>query len=264
MKSAKIRKTLSVNENNFHLLRKYFRELAKNPSRTLDNILRGTLIFCTAAIVSGCVTPFRTELPSYSPVERQQTADMVRALWRNAHLDPANVPKRLLSHDEAVNVVLRSGGRTRARVWANAGNQLAALKAALQQAKAQLKAKASTVDTVELAFTRNYRLPYENNRGLFLVHSWRPSRTPGQVADIVIWLHQHGGYGPLVDGKVVRVEYHLGPYFEDEEVIKTNKDETFRYEVSAYGPMLCLARAYIDGEDEPIELERYIDFEDAP
>ena len=32
---------------------------------------------------------------------------------------------------------------------------------------------------------------YEENRGVFLVHSWRPSKTPGQVADIAIYLRQH-------------------------------------------------------------------------
>jgi hypothetical protein len=32
---------------------------------------------------------------------------------------------------------------------------------------------------------------YEEKQGLFLVHAWRPSRTPNQIADIVIWLHQH-------------------------------------------------------------------------
>ena len=42
---------------------------------------------------------------------------------------------------------------------------------------------------------------YEDQKGLFLVHSWRPSKTPGQVADIVISLAQHGN-GPLIEGKV--------------------------------------------------------------
>lgn len=33
---------------------------------------------------------------------------------------------------------------------------------------------------------------YQRNRGLFLAHTWRPSTEPGQVADIVIYLRQHG------------------------------------------------------------------------
>src|SRR3989338_3496465 len=97
---------------------------------------------------------------------------------------------------------------------------------------------------------------YEEQRGLFLIHEWRPSLQKGQVADIVIWLHQHGR-GPLTDGKVERVEYQLGPKFFKHPVTKRNANESFRLEVSAYGPMLCLAKVYIKGEKEPIELDRY-------
>jgi len=104
---------------------------------------------------------------------------------------------------------------------------------------------------------------YQENKCIFLVHSWRPSHTPGQVADIVIWLHQHH-QGPLSGGKVEKVEYQLGPKFFKQPKIKTNASELFRLEVSAYGPMLCVARIYIQGEDTPLVLERYINFEEAP
>jgi len=50
---------------------------------------------------------------------------------------------------------------------------------------------------------------YEENRGLFLVHRWRPSLTPDQVADIVIELRQHRD-GPLNRGNVESVTYYLG------------------------------------------------------
>ncbi|MCE5252414.1 hypothetical protein LLG96_19610 [bacterium] len=100
---------------------------------------------------------------------------------------------------------------------------------------------------------------YEEKKGLFLVHSWRPSITPGQVADIVIWLQQHGE-GPLSKGIIDKVEYQLGPKFFKHPMIKTNQCDSFRLEVSAYGPMLCLARVYIEGEKEPLLLERYINF----
>jgi len=104
---------------------------------------------------------------------------------------------------------------------------------------------------------------YEAQKGLFLIHAWRPSKIPRQIADIVIWLHQHGD-GPLSRGVVEKVEYHLGPMFFDHVVTKYNANEGFKLEVSAYGPMLCSARAFIRGEEKPIELERYIDFEEAP
>lgn len=100
---------------------------------------------------------------------------------------------------------------------------------------------------------------YEKNEGLFLVHTWRPSRIEGQIADIVIQLHQHG-MGPLARGEVEKVEYTLGPKFFRAPVIKTNCDENFRLEVSAYGPMLCVARVFVRDRSAPIELERYINF----
>src|SRR6266849_7718277 len=40
---------------------------------------------------------------------------------------------------------------------------------------------------------------YEKYQGVFLVHSWRPSRQQGQLADIVFRLRQHGE-GPLKAG----------------------------------------------------------------
>lgn len=104
---------------------------------------------------------------------------------------------------------------------------------------------------------------YEQQKGLFLIHSWRPSSIDGQVADIVIWLHQHRT-GPLSDGLVDRVEYQLGPMFFDGPAIKRNHREAFKLEVSAYGPMLCTAKVYFKDESAPIVLERYIDFEDTP
>ncbi len=104
---------------------------------------------------------------------------------------------------------------------------------------------------------------YEDNKGLFLVHTWRPSFTTDQVADIVIWLQQHGK-GPLSEGKVEKVEYQLGDKFFNGPKVKTNISESFRLEVSAYGPMLCVARVYIKDDTAPIILERYVNFEEAP
>ncbi|MBI2912331.1 MAG: hypothetical protein HYY03_00240 [Chloroflexi bacterium] len=101
---------------------------------------------------------------------------------------------------------------------------------------------------------------YQRSYGLFLVHAWRPSQTPGQVADIVISLHQHNA-GPLTEGKVKYVEYHLGPKFFDYPVIKTDPRDNFSFDVSAYAPMLCLARIHFTDSRPPVELERYVDFE---
>lgn len=105
---------------------------------------------------------------------------------------------------------------------------------------------------------------YQRNRGLFLAHTWRPSTQPGQVADIVIYLRQHGDPEhddcPLSRGLVRKVEYHLGPKFLDRTIVKRNRKRNFRLEVSAYGPMLCLARVHFEDGSPPVDLERYIDF----
>lgn len=102
---------------------------------------------------------------------------------------------------------------------------------------------------------------YQQTGGLFLVHTWRPSHTKGQVADVIIQLCQHGD-GPLPKGDVEKVEYSLGPKFFRGPVIKKNKSENFRLEISAYGPVLCAARVYLRGKQDPLQLERYINFED--
>lgn len=104
---------------------------------------------------------------------------------------------------------------------------------------------------------------YQAQKGLFLVHSWRPSLTRGQVADIVIWVHQHGE-GPLTHSLIDRVEYELGPKFFNKPHVKRNCQEQFKLEVSAYGPMLCLASIYLKDGTSPILLDRYIDFDEPP
>ncbi len=105
---------------------------------------------------------------------------------------------------------------------------------------------------------------YRGNRGLFLAHTWRPSSEPDQIADIVIYLRQHGDSErddcPLSRGLVKSVAYHLGPMFSDQTIVKTNRDANFRLEVSAYGPMLCLARVSFEDGSQSVDLERYIDF----
>jgi hypothetical protein len=100
---------------------------------------------------------------------------------------------------------------------------------------------------------------YKENQGLFLIHTWRFSRIPGQVADVAISLYQHGT-GPLSEGKVKSVEYHLGPKFFRQPIVKTNVNDNFRLDVAAYGSMLCLARVNCVDDTPPLDLERYINF----
>ena len=125
----------------------------------------------------------------------------------------------------------------------------------------ETKMSASLVGEDELEKIRIQK--YQDYRGLFLVHSWRPSRIHGQIADIIIWIQQHCSW-PLNNGDIDKVEYELGPKFFGKPITKYNSNEQYRLEVSAYGPVLCLARVFIIGENSPILLERYIDFDEAP
>lgn len=101
---------------------------------------------------------------------------------------------------------------------------------------------------------------YRDHRGLFLVHTWRPSRFPGQEADISISLHQHGEQ-PFPADKISYVEYHLGPMFFKHPVVKTNAEDHYRLDISAYGPVLCLARVNFNDGSPPLDLERYVNID---
>jgi len=112
---------------------------------------------------------------------------------------------------------------------------------------------------------------YAGNSNLFIVHVWRPSRLPGQVADISIRLAEHERHGrsprdgqasqerPLTDGIVERVEYYLGSSFR-RTFDKHDAGNNFRLDISAYGPTLCVARVHFTDGRRPVTLQRYLDF----
>ena len=120
--------------------------------------------------------------------------------------------------------------------------------------------QSKSTTSIEKTDIENQRINrYQKYKGLFLIHTWRPSKIPGQTADIVVKLCQHKR-GPLSENQIEKVEYTLGSMFFNEPVIKTNSGENFKLEVSAYAPMLCLARIHLKDGTTPIILERYIDF----
>ena len=103
---------------------------------------------------------------------------------------------------------------------------------------------------------------YRDQRGLFLIHTWLPSERQGQVADVSIRLSEHGRRRgtALSDGQVDRVEYYLGQHFFDgQAVTKTNTDDGFRLDVSAYDTLLCVARIYFT-DGQTADVARYLDF----
>jgi hypothetical protein len=105
---------------------------------------------------------------------------------------------------------------------------------------------------------------YQRNRGLFLGHYWRPSEREGQKADIRVQLRDHpapeGILTALEAGTVESVTYQLGPKFSEEALTKSNRDEDFALDFSAYGPLLCLAEVNFNDRADPLYLSRYIDF----
>jgi hypothetical protein len=102
-------------------------------------------------------------------------------------------------------------------------------------------------------------LEYQNNAGLFLVHIWRPSKLKGQVADIRISVYQHG-QGSLTMNQIDYIEYELGRNFFKNPVIKRNEQDDYALDVSAYAPMLCIAKIVLK-DKKTLILKRYIDFE---
>lgn len=101
---------------------------------------------------------------------------------------------------------------------------------------------------------------YIESHGYFLVHTWRPSREPNQVADIVLKIHRHF-LAPEDAPDIREVEYYCGPYFFDNEVVKKrNKSKEFRLEVSAWGAFMCFARIHFQSNEEPVILKHLVYF----
>jgi len=99
---------------------------------------------------------------------------------------------------------------------------------------------------------------YGDYEGVFVVHRWLPSSYPGQKADIMIHIVQHNE-GPLTAGQVESVDYYLGPKFPGSPYHKMNAEDNFALQVSAYAPMLCLAKITLKN-GKTMMLYRYCDF----
>ncbi len=129
-------------------------------------------------------------------------------------------------------------------------------------AQTDTHASTSTEDAAQGELNTQRIKLYEDNRGLFLVHTWRFSTVPGQVADIIISLQEHPYYvhRSILEEEVESVRYELGRRFFDEPQARHNREDNFALEVSAYSPMLCLAEVKCNDGHEPIYLSRYIDF----
>ena len=115
--------------------------------------------------------------------------------------------------------------------------------------------------TIETVWNRQY----VENRNLFLVHAWRPSAKPNQVADISIRVVEHlrrdqiTPERPITDGLIEKVEYYLGASF-GRTFTRRDVATGFRLDVSAFGPTLCVAWVRFTDGKPPVALFRYLDF----
>jgi hypothetical protein len=97
---------------------------------------------------------------------------------------------------------------------------------------------------------------YSEDDGLFLVHFLAPSRTPGQVFDIFIYLRKHKS---TTTPEVAYAEFFLGRHWGNQVFKLVNNGGLFGLATSAFGEFLCLCSVSLrDGKR--LLLHRYIDF----
>jgi hypothetical protein len=100
-----------------------------------------------------------------------------------------------------------------------------------------------------------YYLP---SRHVLLVHRIAPSKHPGMLYDVQIYLLPHRGRGTLAN--VSKVDYYFGKHWGNQIFICTDRGRGFPITTSAYGPFMCTAElTFTDGEK--VMIGRYIDFE---
>ncbi|MFI2102469.1 pYEATS domain-containing protein [Isoptericola sp. NPDC019693] len=106
---------------------------------------------------------------------------------------------------------------------------------------------------------------YRRREGVFLTHTATPAQVPGGSDDgrqwwtVSVQLVQHKD-GPLSAGTVKEVEYSFGRQFTEGPVKTQSPRDGFRYETSAHGPLLVLARVVFKNRlKRPLIVERYVD-----
>ncbi|MBN2499357.1 MAG: DUF4062 domain-containing protein [Anaerolineales bacterium] len=98
---------------------------------------------------------------------------------------------------------------------------------------------------------------YENNRGIFITHVIEPSKLPGQLYDIFIYLMRHKSSN-LSD--IDYAEFFMGHMWQNKIIKAKNNGGFIGILTAAYGEFLCTCRVtFTDGYQ--INMHRYIDFE---
>ncbi len=99
-----------------------------------------------------------------------------------------------------------------------------------------------------------FRAPTTN---IFLVHRLAPSKEPGQLYDILIYLHPHKD---MTLAGVKKVEYYFGRYWDSRVFTSSERSRAFSITTSAYGPFVCTAKLHFS-DGNVSTTWRYIDFE---
>jgi hypothetical protein len=102
---------------------------------------------------------------------------------------------------------------------------------------------------------------YDSTRGLFVIHSWRSSKTPGQLCDISINIQEHDRNRESIFSKIDYVEYYLGPSWSEAPFKVDDARSSFKLDVSAWGSTLCLANISFKDGHSPVSVYRYLNFD---
>lgn len=113
-------------------------------------------------------------------------------------------------------------------------------------------------DPRALALANARRDAKEQSRGLALVHTVVPSRTPGQEYDIFVYLVEDS---PGALAGVARAEFFFGRYWGNRVFEGVRSGDTIGVRTAAYGTFLATCRVTFQEDGTATFLHRYIDFE---
>jgi hypothetical protein len=183
------------------------------------------------------------------------------APWSPKYIDDG-VSKRRLEQfkgrlrDSLIYKPFSTGDNLAASVAADLGRHLATLQLRHIQASDSQSAPGPMEFKSTEEWNRHRDDVYTQHRGLFLVHTLSPSRIPGQLFDIHIYLRKHK---TQKIPEVAHAEFFLGRHWGSSVFKVDNEGGLIGLSTSAYGEFLCVCRVtFSDGEK--LMLERYIDF----
>ena len=98
---------------------------------------------------------------------------------------------------------------------------------------------------------------YKPNRNIHLVHRLAPSKAPGMLYDIQLYLIPHKD---ATLSNVRKVEYYFGRHWRRQVFTSIDRARGFPITTSAFGPFMCTAKLHFT-DNETVIVNRYVDFE---